>query len=171
MAGGRYGGACRKRLAHLYATKGSAPSSPLDMHRTITISLPVADLADSTAFYTALGFTQDLRFSDPEAAFMGWSEVIHITLLTHTRWHTLTDRPILPSMSSEVGLNISVESRTNVHAINAAAGWHCSIADFNPIQDNGLMYGRDFADPDRHIWGAVSIMHRRPRPPETDPPN
>ena len=74
------------------------------MHRTITISLPVADLADSTAFYTALGFKQDLRFSDPEAAFMGWSEVIHITLLTHTRWHTLTDRPILPSMSREVGL-------------------------------------------------------------------
>lgn len=139
MAGGETEGRCGKGYLFRRTTKGSTPSSPLDMHRTITISLPVADLADSTVFYTALGFRQELRFSDPEAAFMGWSEVIHITLLTHTRWHTLTDRPILPSMSREVGLNISVESRTSVHAIDAAAGWHCSIADFNPVQANVLM--------------------------------
>jgi predicted lactoylglutathione lyase len=25
----------------------------------------------------------------------------------------------------------------------------------NPVQDLGFMYGRDLADPDEHLWGAV----------------
>ena len=43
------------------------------MPRTIIVSLPVADLAASKAFYTALGFTSNPQFSDDTAAFMVWS--------------------------------------------------------------------------------------------------
>lgn len=56
------------------------------MPRTITISLPVADLDASKALYTAMGG---------------------------------------------------------------------GTPDINPVQDHAFMYGRDFADPDGHVWGAM----------------
>jgi len=125
------------------------------MPRTIIVSLPVADLAASKAFYTALGFTSNPQFSDDTAAFMVWSETISVMLLTHAKWRTFTTRPIPPNTSSEVALTVSCDSREAVDAMNASASEHGGIGDINPIQDHGSMYGRDFADPDGHVWGAM----------------
>lgn len=125
------------------------------MSRTITISLPVANLAASKAFYSAIGFVNNPRCSDDTAAFMGLSEAINVMLLTHEKWATFTDRPIPPNTSSEVALNVSCESREEVDAMNKAAAEHGGTGDINPVQDHGFMYGRDFSDPDGHIWGAV----------------
>ena len=125
------------------------------MPRTIIVSLPGADLAASKAFYTALGFTSNPQFSDDTAAFMVWSETISVMLLTHAKWRTFTTRPIPPNTSSEVALTVSCDSREAVDAMNASAAAHGGIADINPIQDHGSMYGRDFADPDGHVWGAM----------------
>jgi predicted lactoylglutathione lyase len=125
--------------------------------RTITVSLPVVDLDASKAFYTALGFVKDPRFADDSAALMVWSETISVMLLTHAKWGTFTTRPIPPKTSSEVALNITCDSREQVDAMNRAAGANGGTADVNPVQDHGTMYGRDFADPDGHIWGAMWI--------------
>jgi len=125
------------------------------MPRTIIVSLPVADLTASKAFYTALGFTSNPQFSDDTAAFMVWSETISVMLLTHAKWRTFTTRPIPPNTSSEVALIVSCDSREDVDAMNASASEHGGIGDINPIQDHGSMYGRDFADPDGHVWGAM----------------
>lgn len=124
------------------------------MPRTITISLPVADLKASVAFYTALGFVWNPQCSGDTAAFMTWSESISVMLLTHEIWRTLTTRPIPPKTSSEVGLNLSCESRAEVDAMNQAAAAHGGVTDINPIEDFDFMYGRDFIDPDGHLWGA-----------------
>ena len=123
------------------------------MPRTIIVSLPVTDLKASTAFYTALGFVHNPQFSGDGGACMVLSEAISVMLLTHEKWKTFTTRPIPPSTSSEVALNISCESREEVDAMNRAAAEHGGIADINPIEDYPFMYGRDFADPDGHIWG------------------
>lgn len=125
------------------------------MARTITISLPVADLKASVAFYAALGFVNNPQYSDDSAAFMVWSETINVALVTHAKWRTFTTRPIPPRTSSEVSLNVSCDSREDVDAMNKAAAEHGGTADINPVQDHGFMYGRDFADPDGHVWGAV----------------
>jgi uncharacterized protein len=125
------------------------------MPRTITISLPVTDLNASKAFYTALGFTTNPQFSDDGAAFLAWSESINLVLLTYEKWRTFSTRPIPPNTSSEVALMVSCDSRADVDAMNAAAAAHGGTADINPVQDHGSMYGRDFADPDGHVWGAV----------------
>ena len=123
--------------------------------RTITISLPVTDLAASKAFYAALGFKSDPRFTDDNAAMMALSDSINVMLLTHAKWRTFTTRAIAPRDTSEVGLNVSCDSREEVDAMNSAAGANGGAADVNPVQDHGFMYGRDFADPDGHVWGAV----------------
>jgi predicted lactoylglutathione lyase len=125
------------------------------MSRTITISLPVSDLAASKAFYTALGFVNDPKFTDDSAAFMELSESIKLVLLTHEKWCTFTTRPIPPKTSSEVALMVSCGSRDDVDAMNKAAAENGGTGDINPVQDHGFMYGRDFTDPDGHVWGAM----------------
>ena len=125
------------------------------MTKMIFISLPVVDLAVSTAFYKAIGFTINPQFSDKMAACMVWSETISVMLLTHAKWGTFTTRPIPPSTSSEVALCVTCDSRASVDAMNEAAGANGGTADINPVQDHGFMYGRDMADPDGHIWGAI----------------
>jgi len=125
------------------------------MPKTIFISLPVTDLAASIAFYRAIGFVNDPRFSDGTAACMVWSETIKVMLLTHAKWRTFTSRPIPPPTSSEVALNLSCDDRDTVDAMNAAAAANGGTADINPVEDHGFMYGRDMADPDGHVWGAM----------------
>ncbi len=125
------------------------------MTKTIFISLPVSDLDASVVFYSALGFTKNPQFSDASGACMVWSETISVMLLTHAKWRTFTTRPIAPSTSSEVALNVSCESREAVDAMNAAAAANGGTADINPPEDHGSMYSRDMADPDGHIWGAM----------------
>ena len=125
------------------------------MSRTITISLPVADLKASKAFYAALGFVNNPQFTDDTAALMAWSESINIMLLTHAKWRTFTTRPIPPNTSSEVALNVSCDSREEVDAMNKSASENGGTADINPVENHEFMYGRDFADPDGHVWGAM----------------
>lgn len=125
------------------------------MPRTITISLPVADLNASKNFYAALGFTINPQFTGDRSANLVWSESISVMLLTHEMWRTFTTRPIAPKGSNEVALNISCESREEVDAMNEAARANGGTADINPVEEHGTMYGRDFADLDGHIWGAM----------------
>jgi predicted lactoylglutathione lyase len=125
------------------------------MPKMIFISLPVTDLAVSMTFYKSLGFTNNPLFSDDSAACMVWSETINVMLLTHEKWQTFTTRPIPPSTSSEVALALSCDDRASVDAMNDAAAANGGTADINPVQDHGTMYGRDMADPDGHIWGAM----------------
>lgn len=125
------------------------------MSRMIFVNLPVTDLAASMKFYEALGFRNNAQFTDATAACMVWSEAINVMLLTHEKWSSFTTRPIPPNNASEVSLALSVDDRDAVDAFNAAAVAHGGTGDINPAQDHGFMYGRDIADPDGHVWGAM----------------
>ena len=122
------------------------------MSKSIFVSLPVADLKASVAFYEAVGFKLNPTFTDETAAWMVWSETISFMLLTHAKWRTLTTRPI---SASGVMLALSCDSREAVDAMTLAAAAHGGVADINPIEDHGFMYGRDLADPDGHALGAM----------------
>jgi len=123
------------------------------MSKMIFVNLPVADLARARAFYAALGFINEPRFSDDAGACMVWSDTIFVMLLTHAKWGQFTDRPIAARGSSEVSLALSLDSREEVDAFVEAAGAYGGTVDVNPVQDHGFMYGRDVTDPDDHIWG------------------
>ena len=125
------------------------------MTKTIFISLPVTDLAASTAFYKALGFQQNAQFSDDTAACMVWSAAIQVMLITHAKWRTFTQRPFPPAGTSGHMLSLAMDSREDVDAMNRAAAAHGGQADANPPEDFGFMYSRDLADPDGHLWAAV----------------
>ena len=125
------------------------------MTKMIFVNLPVTDLGASMNFYKSLGFVNNPQFTDDTAACMVWSEAISVMLLTHAKWRTFTTRPIPPSTSSEVSLALTCDSREAVDTMNTAAAANGGTGDINPVQDHGFMYGRDMADPDGHIWGAM----------------
>ena len=123
------------------------------MANAIFVNFPVADLHHAMAFYSALGFSNNSHFTDDTAACMVWNEAINVMPLTHAKWASFTKRPLPPFGSSEVMVALSLDSKDAVDAINATAAAHGGIADINPAQDHGFMYGRDFSDPDGHVWG------------------
>lgn len=125
------------------------------MTKKIFVSLPVKDLNASVAFYKALGFEQNLQFSDDSAACMVWSEAINVMVITHAKWRTFTQRPFPPAGTAGLMLSLALDSRDAVDAMNRAAAAHGGQADVNPADDMGFMYTRDLADPDGHMWAAL----------------
>lgn len=123
------------------------------MSQMIFINLPVAHLDRSIAFYEAIGFTKDDKFTNTLAACMILSDEIRVMLLTHGFWSTFTDRRrIDPATEAQVLLCISREDRAGVDAITDTAVAAGGTSDPCPAQDHGFMYGRSFSDPDGHIW-------------------
>ena len=123
------------------------------MTQRIFVNLPVADLDRSKAFYAALGFVNEPRFTNERAAAMKLSDTILVMLLRHEFWKTFTSKAIPDAtQSAQVMLAISRDSREAVDEITERAAANGGRADCNPRQDHGFMYGRSFEDPDGHIW-------------------
>ncbi len=137
--------------------KGNTCYLPDCTPKMIFVNLPVAHLKAAIAFYEALGFENNPRFTDETAACMVWSDAINVMLLTHDKWRTFTSRAIPPSSSSEVMLALSCDSREAVDTLNEAAARNGGIADINPMQDLGFMYNRNLADLDGHVWEMMWI--------------
>ena len=125
------------------------------MNRMIFVNLPVADLQRSKAFYEALGFRNEPKFTNDAAAMMVLSDTISVMLLTHPFYATFTNKPIADAhASSQVMLCISCESPDEVDRITdaaKAAGGKTDLA-LQQYEKGGPMYGRDFEDPDGHQW-------------------
>lgn len=123
------------------------------MTRMIFLNLPVADLPRSKAFYEAIGFTNEPRFTNEMAACMVASDAIYVMLLTHDFWRTFTSKTIPDAKTSaQLMLALSFDSREEVDTVVDAAAKAGGTPDCNPKQDHGFMYGRSFEDPDGHIW-------------------
>lgn len=125
------------------------------MASQIFVNLPVKDLDRSIKFFTALGFTFNLQFTDETATCMIVSENIFVMLLTHEKFQTFTPKPICDATkATEVLVCLSLASRAEVEAMVAkavAAGGKT----YNEPQDHGFMYAHGFADLDGHIWELV----------------
>ena len=125
------------------------------MTKMIFVNLPVADVAASTAFYEALGFEKNEKFSNEQASGMVWSEAIHVMLLDHAFYSTFTGKAIIDAKTTSGVLNcLSFESKAEVDAIHTAAK-EAGGSEPRPIEDQGFMYGGAFEDPDGHTWETM----------------
>lgn len=119
--------------------------------RKIFVNLPVRDLERSKAFFGALGFEFDPRFSDEKATCMLVSGTGHVMLLQEEFFKTFTKRPLCDSRSTEALFALTCDSREEVDEMVrkaiAAGGSHA----MEPV-DHGFMYGWSFYDPDGHHW-------------------
>lgn len=123
--------------------------------RLIFINLPVQDLSASKAFFAALGFAFDAKFTDDSAACMIVSEQAYVMLLDRGRFADFTKKPVADAkVSTEAILCVSAESRDGVDAF-ADAALAAGGTPANDPQDHGFMYGRSFQDPDGHLWEVM----------------
>ena len=137
------------------ATTTSQPTSATrtQRHRMIFVNLPVADVARSREFFTALGYGFNPQFTNESAACMVIADgSIYAMLLTEPFFKTFVDKPIVQAKeATEVLVCLSCESREEVDSLVAkaiAAGGRAP----RPAQDHGFMYGHAFEDLDGHIW-------------------
>ena len=126
------------------------------MHKQIILNLPVKDLDKSRAFFSALGFTFDARFSGENAAFMHIvGDTIQAMLTTEPFFQSLIDKPVANAReANEVVICLSCESREEVDSLIAravAAGGRTP----HPPEDQGFMYDQGFEDIDGHLWNLV----------------
>lgn len=122
------------------------------MATKIFVNLPVQNVEKSKAFYAALGYRNDARFTNEQAACMVVSEEIHVMLLHVDYFKTFTPKAVADaSKSTEVLLCLSCESRAEVDAQVAKA---VAAGGSTPTkaQDHGFMYQHGFQDPDGHMW-------------------
>jgi len=128
------------------------------MSQMIFVNLPVANVAKATAFYEALGFTKDEKFSAEHASSMQLSDTIVFMLLNHEFFQGFTPKPIADAhATTEVLFALSRDSKEAVDAIVEAAAAAGGKADVREKQDLGFMYSRAFEDLDGHIFEPLHM--------------
>jgi len=126
------------------------------MNKQIIFNLPVQDLERSKAFFSALGFTLNPRYSNENALFMNVvDDTLHVMLMTQAFFESLVNKPAVRARdANEVIICLSCESRDEVDSLIArarAAGARIP----HPPEDHGFMYDQGFEDLDGHLWNLV----------------
>ncbi|SEP55204.1 VOC family protein [Flavobacterium urocaniciphilum] len=122
------------------------------MAKQIFINLAVKDINKSMAFYTALGFTNNPKFSDDTGKCMVWSESIFVMLLSHEKFASFATKPIADTKSNVAAfLSLSFDS---VEEVNNAMekGLKAGGIEPNEMRDYGFMQQRTIEDFDGHTW-------------------
>jgi predicted lactoylglutathione lyase len=123
--------------------------------RLIFVNLPVRDLSASTAYFRALGFAFDERFTDDSCACMVVSDQAYVMLLVESRFADFTTKPVVDARAgTEAILCVSAESREAVDAF-ADAALEAGGSRAGEPMDHGFMYGRSFHDLDGHLWEVM----------------
>lgn len=126
------------------------------MKNQIILNLPVKDLDRSKAFFSALRFSFNARYSGDNAAFMNIvGDTIQAMLTTEAFFQSLIGKPVVEAkQANEVVICLSCDSREEVDTLIAkavAAGGRTP----HPPEDNGNMYDQGFEDLDGHLWNLV----------------
>lgn len=116
------------------------------------VSLPVADLERSNAYYSALGFAINPAMSDHNGTCViiedGHS---YLMLVVRDFFQTFTERPIADPANGPWGaLIVYLESRDAVDA-RIADGLAAGGQETQEPSDYGFMYQRQLTDPDGHV--------------------
>jgi predicted lactoylglutathione lyase len=122
------------------------------MIRSLFVNLPVADLPRTVAFFSALGFGFNERYTNEQAACLVVNEHISCMLLQQPFFQGFTKLPVADAQAAtEVLLALQVDSRAEVDALVAKARAAGGTVP-NDLQDMGFMVQHGFADPDGHQW-------------------
>jgi predicted lactoylglutathione lyase len=116
------------------------------------VNLPVTDLERAKAFYTAIGFTINPKFTDHNAACIV-VEPDHSAFMILTRefFQTFSERPIGdPAKDISVATAIFLDTRDEVDSA-VAAGLGAGGTEAQAASDYGFMYQRQLTDPDGNI--------------------
>ena len=127
------------------------------MINQIFLTLPVADLQKSIAFFKALGFAHNQQFSDDTTACIMINDNISVMLGTHDKFRTFTPKAVCDtSQSVEVLISLSCDTRERVDELVAKA-LAAGGTTYDQPEDLGFMYSHSFVDLDGHGWGVLHM--------------
>lgn len=127
------------------------------MSKQIFLNLPVSDLAQSMAFFKALGFSNNPQFTGDNGSCIVISDTIFVMLCPQDRFRDFTPKAICDtSKAVEVLINLSCESREEVDGLVAKA-LAAGGATYDKPEDLGFMYSHSFLDLDGHGWGLFHV--------------
>lgn len=122
------------------------------MNKQIFLNFAVKNPEKSMEFYTALGFTNNLQFSDETGKCMVWSDHIYVMLLTHEKFSSFITKPLADTRSAVAGLfSLSLDSVDEVNTV-MAAGLAAGGTEPSEMRDYGFMQQRTIEDFDGHTW-------------------
>lgn len=122
------------------------------MARQLFVNLPVEHLDRTIAFFTALGFGFNPKFTDENATCLVISEHIQVMLLMKPFFAGFTKKPVADARAvTETLLALSCGSREEVDALVAKAV-AAGAATPMEVKDHGFMYQHGFEDLDGHQW-------------------
>jgi predicted lactoylglutathione lyase len=134
--------------------------------RQLFVTLPVADVDRSRAFFAELGFSFDPRFSGEDAVCMLVGEQVSVMLGTRERVGELSKRPLADPATHALALfSFSVGTREEVDTV-AATALAGGGTEADEAEDHGFMYTRAFFDLDGHGW---QVMWMAPAESEAAP--
>lgn len=121
------------------------------MVSSIYVNLPIQDVERTRAFFTALGFTFNPKFTDDKALCLVLGDHMYAMLVQEEFFKTFTEKKLVTTASAIEAINaLQVESKAAVEAMvkkAVAAGGKA----LKP-SDLGWMYDWGFEDLDGHSW-------------------
>jgi predicted lactoylglutathione lyase len=125
---------------------------------SITINLPVKDVARSSTFFANLGFVINPLYANEEhMELLGISDEVNVMLVSESRFKSITGKEIADAAHhAEAIMQLRVESKERVDELvdKALAGGGGPLHETN---DQGFLYGRSFQDLDSHNWDAFYV--------------
>lgn len=116
------------------------------------INLPVKDLEKSKNFFSQIGFSFNMQFTDDNAACMVINDNTFSMLLTEEHFKNFTNKKIIDATEqTEFLVSLAVENRERVDTIVEKAIEAGGRLASEP-RDYGHMYQVGFQDLDGHIW-------------------
>jgi len=123
--------------------------------RHLFVTIPVADLERSKAFFAALGFTFDPAFSGESTACMVVGEQASVMLGSHETFAQYSHRPMADPATHALALfSFNVQTREEVDTV-AAAALAAGGVEADGLEDHGFMCSRSFFDLDGHGWQVM----------------
>jgi uncharacterized protein len=139
---------------------------PAHPGRMLFVSIPVADVERSKAFFAKLGFTFNPTLSDETAACMLVGEHAFVMLGSREKFAELSKLPVGDPGTHALALFcFSVSSREEVDAVGAAA-LAAGATEADDAEDYGFMYTRSFFDLDGHGWQVMWMDPAAAQDPE-----
>lgn len=119
---------------------------------TITINVPVRDLARAVRFYTNLGLDPHPVFRGPDCQCMVLTDRIRVMVHLAGSLQQFTPLPVAdPSAATGVVLCLDCDTRAQVDDLVARAV-ASGGATYDAAQDLGFVYTHGFLDADGNAW-------------------
>jgi predicted lactoylglutathione lyase len=120
--------------------------------RKLFVNLAVRDVRRAQAFFAALDFGFDPRFTDERAACMIVGPQAFVMLLAEAFFKRFTHKPLCDTRThAEAAIVLSCPRRVDVDALLDRAIAHGGTRAGEPL-DHGFRYASRFFDLDGHCW-------------------